>query len=96
MHRPLFAVLAVRPWKDTDGLWYSSWSTDGCNSTTKKVPCAAGGQLELLVSPALHGPNMNWKQLDPLFTTNVTKSGATVQHGAIVREFVTAGYFGGP
>jgi hypothetical protein len=35
---------------------YPSWSTDGCNSTTKQVPCAAGGQLELLVSKALHGP----------------------------------------
>mgnify|MGYP004374901963 CR=1 FL=1 len=26
--------------------WYAAISTDGCNSTTKKVPCAAGGQLE--------------------------------------------------
>lgn len=85
----------VRPWKDTDGLWYSSWSTDGCNATTKKVPCAAGGQLELLVSPSLHGPDMNWTQLPPLFTTNVTKSGLAVKHGAITREFVTSGYFGG-
>lgn len=85
----------VRPWKDTDGMWYSSWSTDGCNSTTKKVPCAAGGQLELLVSPSLHGPGMDWEQLPPLFTTNVTKSGASVKHGAITREFVTSGYFGG-
>ena len=50
----------VRPWKDTDGKWYSAWSTDGCNGTSqwgptpadnlKKVPCKPGGQLELLVS----------------------------------------------
>eukprot|EP00656_Telonema_subtile_P006023 TRINITY_DN12768_c0_g2_i1.p1 TRINITY_DN12768_c0_g2~~TRINITY_DN12768_c0_g2_i1.p1 ORF type:complete len:507 (+),score=67.93 TRINITY_DN12768_c0_g2_i1:174-1694(+) len=85
----------VRPWKDTDGLWYSSWSTDGCNATTKKVPCAAGGQLELLVSPSLHGPDMNWTQLPPLFTTNSTKSGAKTNPGAITGEFVTSGYFGG-
>jgi len=85
----------VRPWKDFDGLWYSAWSTDGCNSTTKKVPCAAGGQLELLVSPALHGERAEWRQLSPMFTTNVTKSGMEEKPGAITREFVTSGYFGG-
>jgi len=85
----------VRPWKDYDGKWYSAWSTDGCNSTTKKVPCALGGQLELLTSPALHGPNADWKQLDPMFTTPVTMSGQFKSPNAIEREFVTAGYFGG-
>eukprot|EP00912_Choanoflagellata_sp_UC4_P000489 UC4_evm5s302 len=85
----------VRPWKDFDGKWYSSWSTDGCNFTTKKLPCGAGGQLELLVSDALHGPKANWQQLEPMFTTNITKSGAAVHEGAITREFVTSGYFGG-
>jgi len=38
---------------------------------------------------------MNWEQLPPLFTTNVTKSGKKWSHGAITREFVTSGYFGG-
>lgn len=85
----------VRPWKDLDGKWYSAWSTDGCNATTKKVPCAAGGQLELLTSPKLHGDGADWVQLKPMFTTNVTCSGADCRHGAIEREFVTAGYFGG-
>eukprot|EP00041_Stephanoeca_diplocostata_P037996 m.1466875 g.1466875 ORF g.1466875 m.1466875 type:complete len:661 (+) comp25138_c0_seq20:3388-5370(+) len=85
----------VRPWKDFDGKWYSAWSTDGCNATTKAVPCAAGGQLELLTSPSLHGSDMNWVQLAPMFTTNVTKSGAQTNAGAITREFVTSGYFGG-
>ena len=95
----------VRPWKDTDGKWYSAWSTDGCNGTTqwgptpasnlRKTPCQPGGQLELLVADALHGPNANWKQLPPLFTTNVTCSGKTCSHGRITREFVTSGYFGG-
>jgi len=95
----------VRPWKDTDGKWYSAWSTDGCNGTNqwgptsaknlKKLPCESGGQLELLVSDALHGPKANWKQLPPLFTTNVTKSGRLVSPGAITGEFVTSGYFGG-
>jgi len=85
----------VRPWKDTDGRWYSSWSTDGCNATTKKVPCAAGGQLELLVSDALHGPRANWRVLPPLFTTNTTKSGAASTPGHITHEFVTSDYFGG-
>ena len=95
----------VRPWEDTDGKWYSSWSTDGCNGTSqwgatpasnlKKTPCKPGGQLELLVSDALHGPKANWKQLPPMFTTNVTKSGMAAKVGAIEREFVTSGYFGG-
>ena len=85
----------VRPWKDYDGKWYSAWSTDGCNSTTRKVPCAAGGQLEILTSPSLHGAGMDWKQLEPMFTTNTTKSGMQTSMGAITAEFVTAGYFGG-
>lgn len=54
-----------------------------------------GGQLELLVSDELHGSKANWKQLPPLFTTNVTCSGKTCKKGAITREFVTSGYFGG-
>lgn len=95
----------VRPWKDTDGKWYSAWSTDGCNGTNqwgptpaanlKKKPCQPGGQLELLVSDALHGAKANWKQLPPMFTTNTTKSGAQATPGAIKAEFVTSGYFGG-
>lgn len=85
----------VRPWKDLDGMWYSSWSTDGCSATTKKVPCAAGGQLELLRSPALHGAKADWVQLEPMFTTNRTCSGARCTDGAVTREFVTSGYFGG-
>ena len=95
----------VRPWKDTDGKWYSAWSTDGCNGTNqwgptpavnlKKTPCEPGGQLELLVSDALHGAKANWKQLPPMFTTNVTKSGAKESPGTITHEFVTSGYFGG-
>lgn len=87
----LLGSLGVRP----DVRRYSSWSTDGCNSTTKKVPCAAGGQLELLTSPVLRGAGTNWVQLDAMFTTNMTKSGAATAPGAITREFVTSGYFGG-
>ena len=87
-----------------DGKWYSAWSTDGCNGTNqwgptpagnlKKLPCKPGGQLELLVSDALHGSKANWKQLPPMFTTNATKSGALTQSGVITGEFVTSGYFG--
>ena len=67
-----------RPWKDTDGKWYSSISTDGCNGTNqwgptpaanlRKLPCKPGGQLELLVSDG-DITSKNWKQLPPLFTT---------------------------
>jgi hypothetical protein len=31
----------VRPWKDTDGKWYSAWSTDGCNGTNQFGPTPA-------------------------------------------------------
>ena len=55
----------VRPWKDVDGKWYSSWSSDGCNATTRRTPCEAGGQLELLVSPSLHGPEIECPNPDP-------------------------------
>ena len=81
----------VRPWKDYDGLYYSAFSTDACNATTKQVPCAGGGQLEILVSESLYG---SWKQLEPMFSTNTTKSGMKVEVGSITREFVTSGYFG--
>ena len=60
-----------------------------------QVPCAAGGQLELLTSPALHGSNATWTQLAPMFTTNMTCSGKDCLRGAITAEFVTSGYFGG-
>ena len=95
----------VRPRKDTDGKWYSAWANDGCNGTNqwgktpadnlKRLPCKPRGQLELLVSNALHGGTANWRQLPPLFTTNVTKSGALESPGAITGDFVTPGYFGG-
>ena len=80
------------PWKDTDGKWYSSFSSDGCNGTNqwgptlasnlKKLPCKMGGQLELLVSDG-DVTSKNWTQLPPLFTTNVTKSGALETPGTI-------------
>ena len=93
-----------RPWKDTDGMWYSSFSSDGCNGTNQwgptpadnlnKAPCKPGGQLELLVADG-DVKSTNWRLLPPLFTTNVTKSGALAKTGAIQGEFVTSGYFGG-
>ena len=83
----------VRPWIDFDGKWYSALSTDGCNSTTKKLPCAAGGRLDLFRADHFNGP---WLQINPMFTTNVTYRGfGHPEPGHITREFVTSGYFGG-
>ena len=62
----------VRPWRDRDGMWYAAISTDGCNATTKRVPCAAGGRLDLWTSPKLHGPGADWKHVRPMITTNKT------------------------
>ena len=78
----------VRPWKDLDGKWYSTISTDGCNSTTKKVPCALGGQLDLWVSDALHGPKANWKHTGAMFTSPKDVLPGVKEE----REFVTSGY----
>eukprot|EP00662_Eupelagonemidae_sp_cell21_P055639 gene55639-17919_t len=70
-------------------------STDGCNTTTRKTPCAAGGRLDLYASPALRGAKAAWRYVGPMFTTNTTASGDKKSPGAITREFVTSGYFGG-
>ena len=79
----------VRPWKDTDGLWYATISADSCNAT--QGGCPLGGREYIYSSPLLHGP---WQMLDtPLFSTNwtvLTSVNGLTQHG----EFVTAGYFG--
>ena len=37
----------VRPWKDTDGKWYSAWSTDGCNGTNQWGPTPASESSNL-------------------------------------------------
>ena len=81
----------VRPWKDFDNKWYVALSTDGCNSTTRSVPCAAGGQLDLWTSEYFDGP---WEKLEtPMLTTNQTMLG-DVPMQTITAEFVTSGYFG--
>ena len=82
----------VRPWLDRDGKWYFTIATDGCNATTQKIPCAAGGQLSLWKAMHFRGP---WWQVDPLFTTNMTKSGTASRPGHITAEFVTPNYIGG-
>ena len=81
----------VRPWVE-NGTWYSALSTDGCNATTRKRPCAAGGRLDLWSAPRFRGP---WTQRAPLFTTNTTASGGVPSVGAITAEFVTSNYIGG-
>jgi hypothetical protein len=53
----------VRPWKDLDGKWYYALSTDGCNSTTKQMPCLAGGRLDLFTAERFDGP---WTQISPM------------------------------
>lgn len=81
----------VRPWKDNDGKWYVALATDGCNSTTKKLPCEAGGQLDLWKANVFKGP---WTHVGPMFTTNTEKSG-THEAANIKAEFVTPDYIGG-
>lgn len=82
----------ARPWKDDDGKWYFALSTDGCNATTRAVPCAAGGQLDLYRADSLHGP---WDHVGAMFTTNTTMRGFGNPEHEVTGEFVTSGYFGG-
>ena len=80
----------ARPWQEADGQWYQLLSMDGCNATTRKLPCASGGQLQLWVSPALHGPEATWKPLGPVFTSNAT----VLSDGHLAKEFVTIDFIG--
>eukprot|EP01052_Picozoa_sp_SAG31_P015328 SAG31_NODE_982_length_10556_cov_18.203883_8_plen_586_part_00 len=79
----------VRPWRDHDKMWYAAISTDGCNATTRQVPCAAGGRLDLWTSPKLQGHGADWRHVRPMITTNKTPldSSATA-------EFVTSNFIG--
>ena len=84
----------VRPWKDSDGLWYATISADACNST---VPCAGGGALYLYSSPRLRGPGANWQpsaKTPILFASNWTVLTDVDPTAVETNEFVTSGYFG--
>eukprot|EP01052_Picozoa_sp_SAG31_P029343 SAG31_NODE_2909_length_4921_cov_6.411240_5_plen_595_part_00 len=85
----------VRPWKDGDGKWYVTIATDGCNATTRKDPCAAGGQLDLWASSALRGPDADWEHVGSMFTSNRTVLTAHGEHSIEAHEMVTPDYFGG-
>ena len=78
---PLFDVSYYRmlpydpfqPFVDDDGQWYVGVAVDGCNSTTRAVPCGAGGQVDLWAAPSLLGP---WRRLaQPMFRSNRTVFG---------------------
>jgi len=80
----------ARPWQDTDGQWYVMLSMDGCNTTTKKLPCHEGGQLMMFTSPKLRGPTAEWSKLGPVFTSNAT----VLKDGFLSKEFVTIDFIG--
>ncbi len=85
----------ARPWRESDGNWYQLLSMDGCNSTTRKLPCEAGGQLVMWKSPALRGPKSKWEKVGPVFTSNGTvldPSGGA--RGHLDKEFVTIDFIG--
>ncbi|EDQ91676.1 uncharacterized protein MONBRDRAFT_5591 [Monosiga brevicollis MX1] len=90
----------VRPWKDTDGMWYSTIATDGCNGTSRALPCAAGGQLDLWRSPTLlghaqPGANAGWQHVGAMFTSNRTVLSALHPDLIEPQELVTVDYIGG-
>ena len=66
----------VRPWKGTDGQWYSTIAVDACN-TTKHHGCAAGSRNELWRSPASRrsADGRSETQLLKVFPTTVVYSG---------------------
>ena len=75
----------ARPWREADGNWYVMLSMDGCNSTTRRIPCAAGGELHMWRSPALSGPTARWEPLGAVFTTNATVTGET-RHSVVTAQ----------
>ena len=80
----------TRPWIDTDGKWYATISTDGCNTSfANRGTCAAGGALQLYTSPKLRGAGANWTYVSPMIVTNKTPL-----DDSVTAEFVTSGYFG--
>ena len=80
----------ARPWREADGNWYQLLSMDGCNATTRKTPCDAGGQLGMWRSPALRGPKAEWEIVGPVFTSADT----VLQGGHLTKEFVTIDLIG--
>ena len=72
---------------------YMALSVDACNSSNPL--CPGGGRLAMWRSPALRGAKADWKQVGPLFTANMTKSGMNTTAGAITGVFVTSDYVGG-
>lgn len=80
-----------RPWRGTDGTWYTAISADACNSTG--YTCDGGGRAYLYSSPFMRGPRANWQQAGILFESNFTV--LTPYTGqAMNREFVTSDYIG--
>ena len=43
-------------WKDDDGMLYIAVATDGCNSTTRTMPCIDGMSMHLWRAPKLFSP----------------------------------------
>lgn len=84
----------MRPWIDTDGQWYATIATDGCNATTKHVPCGAGGRIDMWTSPYLRGPRADWRYVGPLIQSNRTVLTGHGDTNLLEGEFITAGYFG--
>jgi len=85
----------ARPWKESDGMWYQILSMDGCNTTTRVLPCEAGGQLVMWRSPVLRGPGAKWEKVGAVFTSNGTvlsQNGGV--RGHLTKEFVTIDFIG--
>lgn len=81
----------ARPWREeADGQLYMLLAMDGCNATTRRAPCGAGGQLHMWTSPALRGTHAVWRHLGPVFTSNRT----VLPSVTFASEFVTIDYIG--
>ena len=80
-----------RPFRDSDGFWYAGVAIDGCNTTTRAVPCAAGGGVELWRSPTLRGKGSAWRRHGPMLISNKTLWPGTTE----TREMVTIDFIGG-
>ena len=64
---------------------YQLLSMDGCNTTTRKLPCEAGGELVMWRSPALRGPTAQWQKVGSVFSAK----DAVLAGAHLTKEFVT-------
>ena len=83
-------------WRDVDGKVYIAVATDGCNSTTRKMPCVDGSAIFLWRAPSLLSNPEQWEALGAMFTTNDDAMAKGGSRGEMVTPSYTGNLAGDP